>query len=174
MNPAELSGTKSSIGGFSFLSVAEMGQTTLLMQYQSALREQLKLVTQKLEQVNSVKKGGVAEMRKIDKSVINPRRQSGPDSKESLESQVLRQHPATSVSSQSRMPKVGSQSISKPVEDGPLSTMGASSSPGQGIKRGRLSAAGASSSSSFGETVKKIAVSSSNDLSLPGETESTA
>jgi phosphate transport system substrate-binding protein len=64
LNAAELSGTKSSIGGFSFLSVAEMAEPVLLMQYQSALTEQLKQVTHKLE-VLKADKGGVKRVEPV-------------------------------------------------------------------------------------------------------------
>lgn len=90
LNSAELSGAKSSIGGFSFLSIAEMTQPILLMQYQSALKEQLKLVTQKLEQV----KNGT-------KIASTPIHDSRVQSLNSPEHKILRPQPTSSISSSS-------------------------------------------------------------------------
>jgi phosphate transport system substrate-binding protein len=55
LNAAELSGAKSSIGGFSFLSVAEIAQPLILHQYEAALQQQLVLVRQKLQQLGTTK-----------------------------------------------------------------------------------------------------------------------
>ena len=64
LNQAEISITKSSFGGFSFLSVAEMAEPVLLTQYQLALKEQLRQVTQKLEQIGK-------NPTKLEKSVLS-------------------------------------------------------------------------------------------------------
>lgn len=63
LNASELSGTKSSVGGFSFLSIAEMNQVGLLHQYQAALRTQLAAVTKKLEQIVSPKQATIIQNR---------------------------------------------------------------------------------------------------------------
>jgi len=55
LNTAELSGEKSSIGGFSFLSVAEFAQPPILHQYEAALVHQLSLVRHKLQQLGTTK-----------------------------------------------------------------------------------------------------------------------
>ena len=98
LNSAELSGTKSSVGGFSFLSIAEMTQPILLMQYQSALRDQLKLVTQKLEQVTHVRNKNVGDIRKPP---TNPTREVRVNSVELSRNRLLKQPPAVSTTSSS-------------------------------------------------------------------------
>jgi phosphate transport system substrate-binding protein len=103
LNSAELSGTKSSVGGFSFLSIAEMTRPVLLMQYQSALREQLKLVTQKLEHVTSVT--GVRNTSVGDRSkiVASPTRESRVNTAELPRNRLLKQPPTASISSSSEV-----------------------------------------------------------------------
>ena len=53
LNQVDLSGAKSSVGGFSFISIASFDQPSLLQQYQAALTSQLALVTQRLAQLMS-------------------------------------------------------------------------------------------------------------------------
>ena len=55
VNISAVSEVKSSVAGFSFLSVAEMTQPALLQQYQAALTSQLRLVVHKLEQIIDTK-----------------------------------------------------------------------------------------------------------------------
>jgi phosphate transport system substrate-binding protein len=86
LNSAELSGAKSSIGGFSFLSVTEMLQPTLLHQYEAALQQQLILVRNKLQHLSAAKTG------------IKPKDSAPRTStvREASESKILTRPPRTS------------------------------------------------------------------------------
>ena len=102
-NSAELSGTRSSVGGFSFLSLTEMAEPVLLTQYQSALREQLKQVTQKLELLN-----GNKNVIKAEKSILSPARKS---STEPPQTGVHRQQPIAVASEITSTPSTGIRPI---------------------------------------------------------------
>ena len=105
-NSAELSGSKSSVGGFSFLSVTEMAEPVLLMQYQSALREQLKQVTQRLELLNGNKNGI-----KTQKSMLSTIQNARGSTVELPDTKVLRQQPVTSTSQTMSTASIGAQSV---------------------------------------------------------------
>ena len=98
LNPSELSGSKTSVGGFSFLSVAEMTQASLLIQYQEALREQLRIVTQRLEQISHIKSSTATEARKVTASPI---RELRTNSRDLSGTRALKYPPAVSLSSTS-------------------------------------------------------------------------
>ena len=106
LDRAELSSTKSSVGGFSFVSVTEMAEPVLLMQYQSALREQLKQVTQKLELLNGNKNGI-----KTEKSILSPARDSRGISVELPQSKVVRPQLVTVTSPTRSTSSLGTQPV---------------------------------------------------------------